>query len=56
MEQEILEQIGQIAIGLKRVEEILNKRIDKIKDVLYSYLEYGSSIGLSSIKANLKSV
>lgn len=44
---------------LKKLDERLaaeSKRIDRMRDVIFSYLEYGSAIGLSSVKANLKNV
>ena len=43
----------------KRAEIIinsLNDRINKIKEAIYNYLEAGSSIALSSVKANLRSI
>jgi len=35
---------------------VLNERIEKLKKVIYDYLEAGSNIALASVKANLKSV
>ena len=34
----------------------LEARIEKLKNVIYNYLEAGSNIALSTVKANLKSV
>jgi len=35
---------------------MLNDRMNKIKDVLFNYLEASNNMALSSVKANLKSV
>jgi len=52
----VLEMIEELAKSVKTLEETTTARINKFRDVVYSYLEYGSSMGLSSVKANLKNV
>jgi len=56
MEKEILEEIRSIHARMDLLAEMVQKRFEALKNVVYSYLEAGSSIALASVKANLKNV
>ena len=56
MDDEILAKLQQLDVKLDVLRKAMDSRIDKIKDVVFNYMEAGSSISLASVKANLKSV
>jgi len=52
-----VEDIGkEINANFEEYRERINKRFDALKNAIYQYLELASSMGLSTIKANLKTI
>ena len=56
MEKEIIDVLKSIENRVDLLAEMVQKRFEALKNVVYSYLEAGSSIALASVKANLKNV
>jgi len=56
MEEDVKKIFEELQREIKVVFETVNARINKLREVIFNYLEAGSSIALSSVKANLKSV
>lgn len=56
MDDEISSKFNEISAKLDVLKKAMDFRIDKIKDVVFAYMEAGSSISLATVKANLKSV
>ena len=56
MDKEIKESIKEIYEKLDQLATVVNIRIEKLKNVVGDYLELGSNISMSTVKANLKSV
>jgi hypothetical protein len=56
IEEKTIELAKEIKVMIQAYEELINKRIEKLKEVVYQYLELNASMGLSTIKANLKTI
>ena len=52
MEVDVLAHMKMIDIKIEQMKE----RIDKLREIIFAYMEAGSNIALSSVKANLKSI
>lgn len=55
-DEKTIELVKEIKAMIQAYEELINKRIEKLKEVVYQYLELNASMGLSTIKANLKTI
>jgi hypothetical protein len=56
MEEDTKKAIEDMQRKVEIFLNALNERMNKLRDVIYNYLEASSNIGLSSIKANLRSI
>ena len=54
--QEIREHVLEIAEAIKRLQQTMDAKIERLKAVILAYLEAGSSISLATVKANLKGI
>jgi len=52
----IMQKIQQIEMRLNMLNQIVEARFEKIKEVLVGYLETAGNIALSTVRANLKNV
>jgi uncharacterized Zn finger protein len=56
MDKETETILMKIEERLTHLETALAARLERLKSVIYAYLEADSSMALSSIKANLKTI
>ena len=54
--QEIREQVLEIAEAIKRLQQTMDAKIERLKAVIMAYLEAESSMSLATVRANLKAV
>jgi len=54
--QEIREHVLEIAEAIKRLQQTMDAKIERLKAVIMAYLEAESSMSLATVRANLKAV
>jgi len=55
-QKEVDDKLLEILNDLYKGLEVIDTRFKKLTEVIYNYLEASSSIALSAVKANLKSI
>jgi len=54
--QEIREHVLEIAEAIKRLQQTMDAKIERLKAVIIAYLEAESSMSLATVRANLKAI
>jgi len=54
--QEIREHVLEIAEAIKRLQQTMDAKFERLKAVIMAYLEAESSMSLATVRANLKAV